>query len=322
MLNPIRNTRSLVLASVIGWIALSGPSVLRGDEAAPPPAAAAAPAAAAPATAPPPAAAAAPAAAAPAPAPQVADPLAYPPGANAGTKTDLQWPVPADLSVGESHRQGSGHARRTGKQRRPQQGLDQPRVDADHRFPGDVHASGLRVRRNRPCPRQECGACDEHQPADLSAGAAGVLGCRLALDVRRLRGGSGGHRLATHLGTRSGNSSTGKPRSPCSAIRSGSSGNKGFFSEDWATAISIPRSSTLFLFQVVFMDTAATIPTGTMAERWNIQEFHASMACGSAHLATRSMATGYGAAAGSRSSVKTSVSATGMLTSPDRPSCT
>jgi Amt family ammonium transporter len=29
----------------------------------------------------------------------------------------------------------------------------------------------------------------------------------------------------------------------------------------------------LFLFQVVFMDTAATIPTGTMAERWNFTAF-------------------------------------------------
>ncbi len=29
----------------------------------------------------------------------------------------------------------------------------------------------------------------------------------------------------------------------------------------------------LFLFQVVFMDTAATIPTGTMAERWNFSNF-------------------------------------------------
>ncbi len=30
---------------------------------------------------------------------------------------------------------------------------------------------------------------------------------------------------------------------------------------------------TLFLFQMVFMDTTATIPTGTMAERWNFKHF-------------------------------------------------
>ena len=30
---------------------------------------------------------------------------------------------------------------------------------------------------------------------------------------------------------------------------------------------------TLFLFQMVFMDTTATIPTGSMAERWNFKSF-------------------------------------------------
>jgi Amt family ammonium transporter len=30
---------------------------------------------------------------------------------------------------------------------------------------------------------------------------------------------------------------------------------------------------TIFLFQMVFMDTAATIPTGSMAERWNLKSF-------------------------------------------------
>lgn len=31
---------------------------------------------------------------------------------------------------------------------------------------------------------------------------------------------------------------------------------------------------TIFLFQMVFMDTAATIPTGAMAERWNLKSFY------------------------------------------------
>ena len=30
---------------------------------------------------------------------------------------------------------------------------------------------------------------------------------------------------------------------------------------------------TIFLFQMVFMDTAATIPTGAMAERWKFLAF-------------------------------------------------
>ena len=31
--------------------------------------------------------------------------------------------------------------------------------------------------------------------------------------------------------------------------------------------------SPIFLFQMVFMDTAATIPTGAMAERWKLSSF-------------------------------------------------
>jgi Amt family ammonium transporter len=47
-------------------------------------------------------------------------------------------------------------------------------------------------------------------------------------------------------------------------------GHKGFFlgSDVFDTAIF-----TLFLFEMVFMDTTATIPTGAMAERWNFKNF-------------------------------------------------
>jgi len=47
-------------------------------------------------------------------------------------------------------------------------------------------------------------------------------------------------------------------------------GGKGFFLNPatFDTAIF-----TLFLFQMVFMDTTATIPTGSMAERWNFSNF-------------------------------------------------
>lgn len=47
-------------------------------------------------------------------------------------------------------------------------------------------------------------------------------------------------------------------------------GNTGFFLSGVAYDASI---ITLFLFQVVFMDTAATIPTGAMAERWSFKSF-------------------------------------------------
>ena len=47
-------------------------------------------------------------------------------------------------------------------------------------------------------------------------------------------------------------------------------GTKGFFLSGVGYDVSI---ITLFLFQVVFMDTAATIPTGAMAERWTFKSF-------------------------------------------------
>ncbi|MHB8066432.1 MAG: ammonium transporter [Desulfobaccales bacterium] len=47
-------------------------------------------------------------------------------------------------------------------------------------------------------------------------------------------------------------------------------GYKGFFLSGDAYDVSV---MTLFLFQMVFMDTAATIPTGAMAERWKFLAF-------------------------------------------------
>ncbi|MEK7286669.1 MAG: ammonium transporter [Nitrospirota bacterium] len=47
-------------------------------------------------------------------------------------------------------------------------------------------------------------------------------------------------------------------------------GMKGFFLSGTAYDVTVV---TLFLFQMVFMDTAATIPTGAMAERWRFISF-------------------------------------------------
>ena len=47
-------------------------------------------------------------------------------------------------------------------------------------------------------------------------------------------------------------------------------GYKGFFLSGGAYDVSV---MTLFLFQMVFMDTAATIPTGALAERWKFLAF-------------------------------------------------
>lgn len=47
-------------------------------------------------------------------------------------------------------------------------------------------------------------------------------------------------------------------------------GTKGFF---LSGATFTPAVAALFLFQMVFMDTTATIPTGSMAERWKMSSF-------------------------------------------------
>ena len=47
-------------------------------------------------------------------------------------------------------------------------------------------------------------------------------------------------------------------------------GTKGFFLAGSTYDVAV---FTMFLFQMVFMDTAATIPTGTMAERWKFSSF-------------------------------------------------
>jgi Amt family ammonium transporter len=47
-------------------------------------------------------------------------------------------------------------------------------------------------------------------------------------------------------------------------------GTKGFFLSGTTYDAAV---FTLFLFQMVFMDTTATIPTGSMAERWNFKSF-------------------------------------------------
>jgi Amt family ammonium transporter len=51
----------------------------------------------------------------------------------------------------------------------------------------------------------------------------------------------------------------------------GLAGFSGFFLNPHVYNVGI---FTLFLFQMVFMDTTATIPTGAMAERWKFISFN------------------------------------------------
>jgi hypothetical protein len=53
-------------------------------------------------------------------------------------------------------------------------------------------------------------------------------------------------------------------------------GSEGFF---LTPALYTPGVAAMFLFQMVFMDTAATIPTGALAERWRFLSFGEHDAC-------------------------------------------
>ncbi len=78
----------------------------------------------------------------------------------------------------------------------------------------------------------------------------------------------------------------------------------------------------MFLFQMVFMDTALTIVTGTAAERWKYSAFVISSFIMGAFTYPIYGTTGRGAAAGSRRSAAATASATATPTSPDPASCT
>ena len=73
-------------------------------------------------------------------------------------------------------------------------------------------------------------------------------------------------------------------------------GTKGFFLTGVAYDVVV---FSVFLFQMVFMDTTATIPTGAMAERWKFKSFMIYAFFVSMFLYPL-FATGSGAAAGCR----------------------
>ena len=78
----------------------------------------------------------------------------------------------------------------------------------------------------------------------------------------------------------------------------------------------------IFLFQMVFMDTALTIVTGSAAERWKYRGVSWSRRSCWARSSIRSSATGPGAAVGSPRWGPTSASERAIATSPDPAWCT
>ncbi len=216
-----------------------------------------------------PAAAAAAPSAAPAATPQQPDSVAYPPGANAGTVLDLTWPVPAD----------STSINPDGKNK----------VTNDELIANVAHnktsinvvwtlITGFLVMfMQAGFALVETGLCRAKSAAHVMAtnfmiyglGMLGFWVCGFAFMFGNYANGPAaigwqpslgqGLMLLNHGWTVT---IAGHPF--------GLLGLKGFF---LSPSVFDTGVMTLFLFEMVFMDTTATIPTGCMAERWDFRNF-------------------------------------------------
>lgn len=103
----------------------------------------------------------------------------------------------------------------------------------------------------------------------FSLGMLGYWACGFAI----MFGGTGAPESVSTVGTLGPEVGTALSRSIGFSVGDayiGLAGNAGYFLSGEAFASGI---FALFLFQTMFMDTAATIPTGTMAERWRFLPF-------------------------------------------------
>ncbi|HEY8932124.1 MAG TPA: ammonium transporter [Rariglobus sp.] len=204
---------------------------------------------------------AAPAAATAPAAPQAPDSIAYPPGANAGTAMDLTWPIPADakkISMDELI-----------------QNVAHNKVSIN--LVWTLVTGFLVMFMQAGFAMVETGLCRAKNAAhtmsmNFMIYALGMLGfwiCGFGLMFGGYWNGpvpigwqpSLGQGLALlnveHSVTLFGHSW-------------GLFGGTGFF---LSPSVFDTAIFTLFLFQMVFMDTTATIPTGSMAERWSFKNF-------------------------------------------------
>jgi Amt family ammonium transporter len=272
------------VAGALGWMVLGAPSVQAQDKPPEAPAAApAAPAAPAPAAEAPKdaAPAAAPAdAAAPAPATPPQQPDSTATGANAGTGVDLQWPAPAKADPKTSLTTGD------------------PTTDADGKVTISASSEVVKnIAHNKVSINLvwtlvtgflvmfmqagfalvETGLCRAKNSAHVMAtnfmiyglGMIGFWICGFAFMFGNYANGPVNIGWQPTLGQ--GLMLLNKGWSITVGGHSlGLLGLKGFFlsPEVFDTAVF-----TLFLFEMVFMDTTATIPTGAMAERWNFKHF-------------------------------------------------
>ena len=144
----------------------------------------------------------------------------------------------------------------------------QPALDRHRRCAGDLHAGRLRPGRDRLLPGQARRPRGQHQPGHLLPGLRRLLPGRLPADVRRLQ-------------LRCSRASTTASTRPSAAAPSSASGDwvflwKGGWAGTWFDGGNLAYTGAVaafFLYMVAFMDTTATIPTGSMAERWKYKSF-------------------------------------------------
>ena len=247
MLNKLKKLAIFALAGTLGWAAWETP--LRAEDA--------------------PAAPVAAAVAAPAPTPQQPDSVAYPPGANAGTATDLQWPIPADST--SVNPDGKG------------------KVTTDELIQNVAHnkvsinmmwtllAGFLVMFMQAGFALVETGLCRAKNAAHVMATnfliyGLGMLGfwiCGFAFMFGNYWNGPVPIGWQPPLGQGLALLNQGLTVT-IAGHPFGLLGLKGFF---LSPSVFDTAVLCLFLFQMVFMDTTATIPTGGMAERWNFKHF-------------------------------------------------
>ena len=187
----------------------------------------------------------------------------------------------------------------------------QHRLDDRGRLPRHVHAGRVRARRDRAHAREERRPHDGDELPRLrrsasSASASSASACRWAASGPWRRFGGD----AT-LSQRDRRELGGKAARPLRHERASCS-----------LQLFTPAVATMFFFQMVFMDTTCTIPTGALAERWKFTSFVLfTFVDLDRHLpALRELGVGRRLAVAR--SARTSGSATATSTSPEPRSCT
>ncbi|MDP9292461.1 MAG: ammonium transporter [Verrucomicrobiota bacterium] len=207
--------------------------------------------------------------AAPSATPQQPDSVAYPPGANAGTATDLTWPIPADAT--------SVNPDGKGKVTNDELIANVAHNKVSINLVWTLITGFLVMFMQAGFALVETGLCRAKSAAHVMATnfmiyGLGMLGfwiCGFAFMFGNYWNGpvpigwqpslGQGLALLNHGWTVT---IAGHPF--------GLIGLKGFF---LSPAVFDTAVMTLFLFEMVFMDTTATIPTGCMAERWDFRNF-------------------------------------------------